>query len=83
MAWKGQRVTYVEDEPCFKRSDGALEKICFPDGPQPFGKGPEIPDEAYDEATKENYMFMKEQGAFKDGIMPLLPPKREWVDWDF
>ena len=76
-------MTYVDDEPCFKRNDGALERIWFPDGPQPFSKSPEVPDEAYDEAAKENYIYMKEHGAFKNGIMPLLPPKREWVDWDF
>ncbi len=76
-------MTYVNDEPYFKRNDGALEKVWFPDGPPPFRKEPELPDEAYDETTKENYMFMKEHGIFKGGIMPALPPKREWVDWDF
>jgi nucleoporin NUP42 len=83
VAWKGKPVTYVNDEPCFKRNDGALEKVWFPDGPPPFKKDPGLPDEAYDEATTETYMYMKEHGAFKGGIMPELPPKREWVHWDF
>lgn len=37
----------------------------------------------YDEATKENYRYLKERGTFKDGIMPELPPKREWCTWKF
>ena len=84
-SWKGKPVIYEKDEPYFKRSDGALERIWFPDGPPPPAptKNPEAPDEAYDEATKDNYMYMREHGAFKDGVMPELPPKREWVDWDF
>ena len=82
-SWNGKPVIYVDEEPFFKRSDGGLEKIWFPKGPPPFKKELDLPDEVYDDATKENYMYMKQHGAFKDGIMPVLPPKREWVDWDF
>ncbi|MCJ1231514.1 hypothetical protein MMC12_008191 [Toensbergia leucococca] len=80
--WKGKPVTYVDDEPCFKRDDGQWEKIWFPHGPPVFDK-PDYPDSMYDEKTKEDYMYMREHGAFKDGIIPLLPPKREWCRWDF
>lgn len=32
---------------------------------------------------KELYDFVKTNGAFKDGIVPEIPPKRKWVGWDF
>ena len=81
--WKGHPVRYIDGEPCRKRTDGAWEKIWFPDGPPKFAKTPELPDELYDEGTRERYLFMRQQGGFRDGVMPLLPPKREWCRWDF
>lgn len=82
-SWKGKPVTYVDQEPCVRRNDGFLEKIWFPNGPPVFKKTSELPVEAYDEATKENYKYLREHGAFKDGIMPDLPPRREWCSWNF
>ena len=81
--WKGKTVTYVENVPFTKAQNGELEKIHFPNGRPSLTKSPELPDDVYDEATKENYKFMMDHGSFKDGIMPNLPPKREWCKWDF
>ena len=82
-SWKGMPVRYFDDEPCYKGSDGSWQRVWFPDGPPAFTKTVNLPDEAYDEATKANYRHMKEMGTFKDGIMPALPPKREWCSWNF
>lgn len=81
--WKGKPVFYEDNIPYIRAQDGELEKIHFPNGPPPLIKSPELPDELYDEGTKENYRFMSSHGAFKDGIMPNLPPKRAWCKWDF
>lgn len=81
--WKGKPVFYEENIPYTRAQDGELEKIYFPNGPPPLTKSPELPDELYDDGTKENYKFMLSHGAFKDGIMPNLPPKRAWCKWDF
>lgn len=81
--WKGMHVDYVDDVPCIKSPDGGYEKVLFPNGPPPLTKSAELPDEDYDEGTKENYRFMRTKGVFKDGIMPNLPPKRIWCKWDF
>ncbi len=81
-SWKGMAVRYFDDEPCYKGNDN-WQRIWFPDGPPVFTKTADLPDEAYDEATKEDYRHLKQTGAFKDGIMPALPPKREWCSWDF
>ena len=82
-SWRGMPVQYFEDEPCYKGNDGYWQRIWFPDGPPVFKKTVDLPDEAYDEATKTNYQHMREAGTFKDGIMPILPPKREWCNWNF
>lgn len=82
-SWKGMPVRYFDDEPCYKGNDGSWQRVWFPDGPPVFAKTVDLPDEAYDEATKANYRHLKEAGTFKDGIMPALPPKREWCSWNF
>ena len=83
LTWNGKPVTYVEEEPCFRGKGGAWEKIWFPDGPPVFNKMPDVALEEYDEESKESYKYMMEHGEFKDGVMPLLPPRREWCSWDF
>ena len=82
-SWKGMPVRYFDDEPCYKGNDDNWQRIWFPDGPPVFAKTVDLPDEAYDEPTKENYRHLKQTGIFKDGIMPALPPKREWCNWNF
>lgn len=65
-------------------------RIWFPTGP------PETKDASYAEAAspevyegqlgatlKSLYEFVATNKAFKDGIMPEIPPKREWITWDF
>ncbi len=82
-AWHGKPVSYIDGDPCYRRPDGTWEKIWFPDGPPKENEDTQLPDEAYDERTKEAYMYMRLHRAFKDGIMPDKPPKREWCNWDF
>ena len=82
-SWMGMPVKYSDDEPYFKGNNGDWQRIWFPSGPPTFTKTVDLPDEAYDEATKENYKQLKQTGTFKDGIMPALPPKREWCSWNF
>ena len=82
-SWKGMPVEYFEDEPCYKGNDGNWQRIWFSEGPPVFKKTVDLPDEAYDDATKTNYQHLREAGTFKDGIMPILPPKREWCNWNF
>ena len=81
--WKGKPVTYIDNDPCFKGDDGHWEKAWFPDGPPVLTKVKELPAEAYDKNVKESYKFLKEHGSFKDGILPDLPPRKEWCSWDF
>ena len=83
LTWNGKPITYVDDEPCFKGKNGAWEKVWFPNGAPIFNKTPDVNPEEYDEETKENYKYMMEHEEFKDGVMPLTPPSRQYCHWDF
>ena len=81
--WKGRPVTYNEDDEAFFRaSDGISQRIWFPNGAPAFPNSGYVPDDAYDDDIRERYESLMRTGTFKDGLMPLLPPKREWCNWD-
>ena len=81
--WNNKPVTYIDEEPCFKTPEGVWTKIWFPDGPPIFKKSEELPEEVYDEEIREGYRVLREKGVFKGGLIPELPPRREWVGWNF
>jgi nucleoporin NUP42 len=81
--FKGKRVVYQEDQAGVQNRDGTWEKIWFPGGAPTYNEDTEFTDEAYDEKTKAAYVYMREKGLFPDGIMPLIPPKREYCLWNF
>ncbi|KAH9213002.1 hypothetical protein DL95DRAFT_447336 [Leptodontidium sp. 2 PMI_412] len=81
--FKGKRVVYKGNEPGFTGPDGIWETIWFPDGPPTFNKDTQMDDSMYDAKTEAAYLHAKQTGSFENGIMPLLPPKREWCHWDF
>lgn len=83
LSWKGQAVNYMAEIPCYKNPNGSWERIWFPDGPPAFLKPESLPDVEYDEGTIQNYLQLRQTGRFIDNIIPALPPKREWLSWDF
>ncbi|KEF62820.1 uncharacterized protein A1O9_00793 [Exophiala aquamarina CBS 119918] len=94
ISYRGQRVQYVDGEPCFQRPDRkGLQKIWFPDG----AAAPDVvalnredklddlqgsPDE-YTDSIKEQYKYFFDNGSFQHGKIPLVPPMREWAVYDF
>ena len=82
-SWQGKPVSYIDGEPCYKNQNGAWQRIWFPHGPPVFQKTPGFPEEAYNISIKEEYMFAKEHGVFRTGMVPEVPPKREWCSWEF
>ena len=82
VSWGDKQVAYVGSEPCLRRSDGSLEKIWFPDPPK-WNKDQDLPDHEYDREIESEYKYMEDRGIFKDGLMPDLPPRREWCSWNF
>ncbi|KIX00918.1 uncharacterized protein Z518_09983 [Rhinocladiella mackenziei CBS 650.93] len=93
-SYRGQAVQYVDGTPCYARPDGkGLEKIWFPDA----GATPEVvvlnreeklddfqgSEDEYSDMVKDEYRYLFENGRFKDGKIPLVPPLREWGVYDF
>ena len=85
--WKGQPVKYIDNVPCYLHPQDrqTYVHIFFPDGPpdaaslrDAHGK----PEEYTPEVT-EQYEFFVKNGYFKDGVIPSVPPKTEWVSFDF
>ena len=82
-AWKGKEVRLIDDN-WFYRETGRSEwqRIWFPNGPPTFTKTEEIPESAYDAATKEQYLFAMKNESFGNGGIPLTPPRKEWCSWN-
>ncbi|MCJ1415184.1 hypothetical protein MMC32_001515 [Xylographa parallela] len=81
--WHGRPISYVDNEPCFRRADGLWEKVWFPDAAPGWSKEIEVPEGWWTEEVAEQYRYAREQGAWKDGRVPDVMPKREWISWDF
>ncbi|KAK3708136.1 hypothetical protein LTR37_011640 [Vermiconidia calcicola] len=84
--FKGRPVTYEGSLPFYNNPNtGKKERIWMPDGAP--GPNPDVETapgtyEALGAVIKQVYDYMRENGTFKDGIVPEVPPKREWVDWN-
>ncbi|KAI9657275.1 MAG: hypothetical protein M1829_006920 [Trizodia sp. TS-e1964] len=83
LTWKSRPVSYKDGQPLFQLNDGSWERIWFPNGPPDYNKDTELPEEMYDNHTKQLYQEMAITGECPGGKMPLLPPRREWCRWDF
>ena len=81
-SWRGNRVSYIEGKPCFKRADGNWERVWFPEAPK-LDMNEDIPNTMYTEALEEKYRYMQQHGSFAGGLIPEMPPKKEWCHWNF
>ncbi|MCJ1435438.1 hypothetical protein MMC27_004811 [Xylographa pallens] len=81
--WHGRPISYVDNEPCFRRPDGLWEKVWFPDAVPGWSKEIEVPEGWWTEEVAEQYRYAREQGAWMGGRVPDVMPKREWISWDF
>ena len=83
ISWKSKPVSYVENEPYFRKEDGSLERIWFPNGPPIYSAATEPPIDEIHPTDLDGHKFLLEHGTFKDGIMPNVAPQREYCRWDF
>ena len=74
---------YKDDVPGTQAFDGTWQKIWFPDGPPVPDKWAEAEPELYTEDVKRAYENARKNGVFDGGLLPLVPPKQEWCQWDF
>jgi nucleoporin NUP42 len=80
--WKGKPVTYKGDLPGIRNFDGSWNRIWCPDGPPGYYKDTEMPKEDYDQKAMVQWEPFLQAGQFKEGVMPDLPPQREFCLWD-
>lgn len=84
--FKGRRVHYRDDTPGVQNSGGTWAKIWMPDGAPSYNKDTELNRESDAYKTpglQEAYETARNSGIFNGGIIPLVPPLREWCAWDF
>lgn len=85
--WKGQPVQYKNDVPCYLHpgDNKTYVRIFFPDGPPEKAvlKDIEGQSDEYTPEVKEAYELFLKNGYFKDGVIPPVPPRTEWLGFDF
>ncbi|KAL1892361.1 hypothetical protein Sste5346_007099 [Sporothrix stenoceras] len=97
VAFQGRRVVYEHQKdsadntievPMVQRpSDGKPAKVWFPQGAPPFNEDTERkPRSIYTDAgsaVQQQYSTFMSTGRFAVGMMPEVPPLREWCVWNF
>ncbi|KAF9891741.1 hypothetical protein FE257_003222 [Aspergillus nanangensis] len=87
ITWKGQPVKYLNDLPCYLHPQDrqTYVRIFFPDGPPDEAslRDAQAKPETYTPEVTEQYKFFVQNGYFKDGVIPSVPPKTEWASFDF
>lgn len=78
---------YIDNAPCYLHPQDrkTYARIFFPDGPPDESslRDAQAKPEEYTPEVTEQYEFFVKNGCFKDGIIPSVPPKTEWVSFDF
>ncbi|KAK4442619.1 hypothetical protein QBC34DRAFT_418465 [Podospora aff. communis PSN243] len=71
--------------PVIRNPDNSVARIWFPDGPPAYTPDTEAADpSAYNDATaQQQWKAFMETGMFAGGLMPEVPPKREFCAWNF
>ncbi|KAK0744586.1 hypothetical protein B0T21DRAFT_358041 [Apiosordaria backusii] len=70
--------------PVIKNFDGTIQKIWNPNGAPNYTTETEAEPERYNDSTVQSqWAKFVETGRFDGGIMPEVPPKREFCVWDF
>ncbi|KAL4980405.1 hypothetical protein BDW66DRAFT_125152 [Aspergillus desertorum] len=87
QTWKGQPVQYIDNVPCYLHPQDrkTYVRIFFPDGPPDAAslRDAQAEPNQYTPEVTEQYEFFVKNGYFKDGLIPSVPPKTEWVSFDF
>ena len=81
--FKGRRVEYKDNHPGTIGRDGTWRRIWFPNGPPTFVADAAVEDAKYTNDIKQSFETLRVTGSFPNNEMPELPPKAEWVRWDF
>ncbi|KAJ5692450.1 hypothetical protein N7462_001873 [Penicillium macrosclerotiorum] len=87
ILWKGRPVQYINNAPCYlhPQDNKTPVRINFPDGPpEKFSlRDSQGKAEEYTAEVEEMYQFFLNNGFFKDGVVPAVPPKEGLISFDF
>ncbi|KAK0712588.1 hypothetical protein B0T26DRAFT_752805 [Lasiosphaeria miniovina] len=90
--FKGKSVTYQalrggdKPVPVLRNFNGTVTKVWFPDGAPNYTTETEAvnPEATYrDPVVQQQWKGFLETGKFEAGLMPEVPPSREYCTWDF
>ncbi|KAK3312884.1 hypothetical protein B0H66DRAFT_382543 [Apodospora peruviana] len=89
--FKGKMVTWQalpsnpgKEVPVLRNFNGSFARVWFPDGPPAYSTETEgRPEDYADEKVMQQWGAFVNTGRFEAGIMPEVPPKREFCTWDF
>ncbi|KAJ4289929.1 hypothetical protein N0V88_006726 [Collariella sp. IMI 366227] len=87
--FKGRPVVYEEPKsggkavPMIRNFDGSMVRIWMPNGAPPYTDQTEAEPTKYgDPNVLRQWKAFVETGRFEGGVMPEVPPRREWCQWD-
>lgn len=80
--FKGRRVVYHADAPGFE-SGGRWQRIWCPKGVPSEAANTEMDPSSYDASTEAAYLHLHQTGSLPGGVIPMMPPKVEWCQFDF
>ncbi|KAJ5885231.1 hypothetical protein N7495_009741 [Penicillium taxi] len=87
VQWKGRPVQYLHEHPCYlhPQDNQTWVRIIFPEGPpDPASlRDSQGKAEEYTPEIEAMYKFFHENGYWQDGIIPSVPPKAEWISYNF
>ncbi|KAI9643334.1 hypothetical protein NHQ30_007953 [Ciborinia camelliae] len=81
-SFNGLPVVYKDGEPGTNINGKWFKIWCTKGYPGP-NKTMEMENAVFDERTTAAYLQARQTGAFPGGVMPMIPPKREWCLWNF
>lgn len=85
--WKGRPVNYINEAPCYlhPQDNKTYVRINFPDGPPDDAtlRDSQGKPEEYTPEVEEAYKFFLENGCFKDGVIPSVAPRKDFISFDF
>lgn len=85
--WKGRPVNYINNAPCYlhPQDNKTYVRINFPDGPPDDAtlRDSQGKPEEYTPEVEEAYKYFLEHGHFKDGVIPSVPPRKDFISFDF
>ncbi|KAK4101247.1 hypothetical protein N658DRAFT_496543 [Parathielavia hyrcaniae] len=88
--FKGKPVMYVAPKdgqrpvPMIRNFDGSMVRVWMPNGAPAYTDQTEAEPAKYEDSNvMQQWKAFVETGRFSGGVMPEVPPKREFCLWDF